>query len=173
MATATLMLLAEVRTHVETGLADAAVQTLMDAAEEAIDARHGALASQVDDLPGGLKSVWTTRPIGTITSVIESVGTDDTTLVAADYKKRHDTQLDRLDTGSNSRQRWGDRVKVTYAPRSDEEQRNIVFIGLIKLAVEYTGLDNSKDGDFSSKGLNYADERERLLSTLDEKGFFV
>lgn len=173
MAAATLMLLAEVRTHVETGLVDAALQTLMDAAQEMIDRRHGDLASAEDDLVGGLKSIWTTRPIGTITTVTETVGSDDTVLDASDYIKRHATQLDRLDTGTNSRQRWGDRVKVVYAPRSDEEKRNIVFIGLIKLAVEYSGLDNSKDGDFSSKTLNYADERERLLSTLDEKGFFV
>lgn len=173
MATATLMDLAEVRTHIETGLVDAALQTLMDAAQEAIDQRHGELDAETDDLVGGLKSIWTTRPIGTITTVTETAGSDDTVLDASDYIKRHNTQLDRLDTGPNSRQRWGDRVKIVYAPRSDEEKRNIVFIALIKLAVEYSGLDNSKDGDFSSKTLNYADERERLLSTLDEKGFFV
>ena len=70
----------EVRTHVETGLVDAALQRIMDAAEEDIDQKFGAVSSQVDDLEGKLKSVWTTRPISSITSVVETLGTDDTTL---------------------------------------------------------------------------------------------
>ena len=92
-----LLTVTEVRTHVETGLVDAALTRIMNAAEQDIDQRHGAVAAQVDDQPGGLKSIWTTRPILTITSVVETVGSDDTTLSTDDDVKRHETQLDRLD----------------------------------------------------------------------------
>lgn len=163
----------EVRTHVETGLTDAALQRVMDAAEQDIDQRHGAVGSQVDDLIGGLKNIWTTRPISAISEVVETVGTTDTTLAADDYKKRHDTQLERLNSGTNARLTWGHRVKVTYVPTDTTDRRIDVFLRLIKLSLEYSGLDNSKDGDFSSKTLNYATEREKILSALDRKGFFV
>lgn len=168
-----LLTVVQVRQNVESGLHDDALQRVMDAAEQDIDQKFGALATQVDDMPGGLKSFWTTRPIGTITSVIETIGTTDTTLDTNDYIKRHTTQLDRLNTGTNARFLWGSRVKVTYVPVSDESRRIDVYLRLIKLDLEYSGLDSSKDGDFSSKTLNYSSERERILSALERKGMFV
>ena len=164
---------AEVRNHVETGLVSAALQNIMNEAEQDLDQRHGEYDSQVDDLEGGLEDIWTTRPISAITSVIETVGTTDTTLATDDYVQRHGTQLERLDTGTNARQRWGDRVKVTYTPVDTKNRRIMVFIRLIKLSIEYSGLDSSKDGDFSSKTLTYDQEREKILSALDRKGFFI
>ena len=161
-----LLTIPEVRQNVETGLENDALQRVMDAAEEDITQRHGAVASQVDYLEGGLKSLWTTRPILSITSVVESVGTTDTTLATDDYIQRHDTQIDRLDTGTNSRQRWGDAVKITYVPIDTTNRRIMAYIKLIKLEVEYSGLDNSKEGDYSSKGLDYQMERNKILSTL-------
>ena len=173
MGTATLMEVDVVRTHVETGITDNALQRVLDASEQDIDQRHGALASQVDDLIGGLKSVWTTRPNGSIDTVVETIGTTDTALSSNDYVQRHDTQLDRLNTGDNGRQRWGDRVKITYTPTDDVDRRRDVLVRLIKLSLEYTGHDSAKDGDFTSKPLSYSTEREKILSALESKGFFV
>ncbi len=168
-----LLTLAKVRTHVETGLVDTALQRIMDAAEQDIDQRHGAVASQVDDLPGGTLNIFTTRPIDSVTSVVETVGDTDTTLASTDYKQRHGTQLERLDTGTTARQTWGDRVLVTYVPTDTTSRRIGAYIKLIKLEIEYSGLDNSKDGDFSSKNLDYATEREKILSGLRQPGSFV
>ena len=84
-----LLTLSQVRENIETGLGDDALQRIMDAVEEDIDQRHGAVASQVDDLEAGLEKLWTTRPILTITTVTETVGTTDTDLSANDFVKRH------------------------------------------------------------------------------------
>jgi hypothetical protein len=163
----------EVRTHVETGLVDAALQRIMDAAEEDIDQKFGAVSSQVDDLEGKLKSVWTTRPISSITSVVETLGTDDTTLASDDYAQRHGMQLDRLTDGTNGRRLWGDRVKVTYTPTDTTDRRTAVYIRLIKLDVEYKGLASERAGDYNSASFDYTREREKILSGLRNEGLFV
>ncbi len=169
----TLMSLPEVRQNIETGLLDAALQRIMDAVEQDIDQRHGAVDSQVDDLEGGLKSIWTTRPILTITSIVETVIETDTTLAADDYETRHNRQLDRLDSGTNARTRWGDRVKITYVPIDTTARRITVYLKLILLDIMYSGLDNSREGDFASSGLDYYTERGKILSGLSEPGNFI
>ena len=168
-----LLNLVQVRENIETGLGDDALQRIMDAVEEDIDQRHGAVDSQVDDLEAGLEKLWTTRPILTITTVTETVGTTDTDLSANDFVKRHETQLDRLNTGDNSRERWGIRVKITYVPVDTTKRRITTFLKMILMDIVYSGLDSSREGDFNSKSLNYASEREKLLSSLDRPGTFI
>lgn len=168
-----LLTLLQVRENIETGLSDTALQRIMDAVEEDIDQRHGDVASEVDDLETGFEKLWTTRPIGTITTVVETVGTVDTTLSANDYIRRHQTQLDRLNTGDNPRERWGVRVKITYVPVDTTKRRITTYLKMILLDIVYSGLDSSREGDFNSKSVNYDTEREKLLSALDRPGMFI
>lgn len=171
-----LLTVIQVRESVQTGLNDSALQRVMDAVEQDIDQKHGAVATQEDDLIGGDKSLWTTRPILTITSVVETIGTTDTTLATDDYKRRHNTQLDRLNTGTNGSlagPRWGCRVLINYVPIDTTDRRITVYLNLIQINLNYNGLDSSKDGDFSSKSVDYKIERERLLSGLNQTGGFA
>ena len=169
----TLMTLPEVRQNVETDLEDDALQRVMDGVEQDIDQQFGAVASQVDDLEGGLKSLFATRPISSITTIVETVGTTETTLAADDYKLRHNSQIDRLNTGTNSRIRWGDRVEVTYVPVDDTDKRRLVYIRLIELAIKYNALGNERVGDYSSQSVDFTAEREKILGGLKRKGFFM
>ena len=168
-----LMSLPEVRQNIETGLLDAALQRIMDAVEQDIDQQHGAVATHVDYLDGGLKSIWTTRPILTITTIEETVGGVDTTLSSDDYVIRHNGQLDRLATGSNSRTRWGDKVNVTFVPVDTTARRIAVYLKLIQLDIQYSGLSGSGEGDHSESNLDYGVERRKLLNSLSRSGFFV
>ena len=163
----------EVRTHVETGIVDAALQRIMDGAEQDIDQRHGAVATQVDDLPSkGVEDIFTSRPILTITSVAETIGTTTTTLATDDYVERHSHQLHRLDTGTNGRLTWGDRVKITYVPVDTTDRRVVAYIQLINLYIEFNGLSTERKGDFSSQWLDYNIEREKILKSLNAPGSF-
>jgi hypothetical protein len=104
---------------------------------------------------------------------VETVIATDTTLVSTDYELRHEKQIDRLDTGSNPRNRWGGRVLITYVPVDTTSRRIGAYIRLIKLDIEYSGLDSSREGDYNSKALDYYTEREKILSALRPPGFFV
>ena len=168
-----LLTIAKVRENIESGLGDDALQRIMNAAEDDIDQRHGAIESEVDDLVGGLESIWTTRPILSITSIIETVGNTNTTLSTDDWTKRHDTQLDRDDDGTNPRKRWGARVKITYAPVDTTNRRIMAWLKLIQLESVYSGYGSSKEGDFNSAALDYEEEREKILGSLSRKGMFM
>ncbi len=169
-----LMTLPEVRQNIETGLLDTALQRIMNAVEQDIDHEYGAVALQTDNiLEGGLKSIWTSRPISSITSVTERDGTTDTILSSDDYELNHESQLDRLTTGTNSRSTWGNKVTVVYVPVDTTARRIAVYLRLIKLDIQYSGLDSERTGDFSSKSTDYPSERLRILSGLRRAGGMV
>ena len=161
----------EMRTHVETGIVDAALTTIIDGADQDIIQRHGAVATEVDDLPSkGVEDIFTTRPISSITSVIETIGTTSTTLATDDYVQRHGQMLHRLDTGTNGRLTWGDRVKVTYVPVDTTDRREVALIALVKLYLAFNGLSSERKGDFQSSALDYNTEREKILRSLNPPG---
>ena len=168
-----LLTLAQVRENIETGLSDAALQRVMNSAEEDINQRHGAIDTQTDDIEGNLKSLWTNRPISSITSVTETIGTVDTVLSSDDYTRRHDRQMDRENDGTNPRQRWGDRVTIIYVPVDDTHRRVTVYLKLILMEIVFSGLDSSREGDFNSKSLDYTSEREKLLGSLSRPAGFI
>ncbi len=168
-----LMTLPEVRQNIETGLLDTALQRIMNAVEQDIDQEYGAVDSQVDQFDGGLLSLWLSRPILSITSIVERIGNTDITLASDDYETRHESQIDRLTTGTNSRSTWGDKVTVTYVPVDTTARRIAVYLKLIKLDIQYSGLDSERVGDFSSKSMDYPSERLKILSGLRRAGGMV
>ncbi|MCQ4575414.1 MAG: hypothetical protein NOU37_09250 [Candidatus Brocadiales bacterium] len=170
-----LMSATEVRQHIDTDLVDAALQRLIDAAEEDIDTHFGSVTSQLDELLGnGGKHLWPTRPIKTVSSIVETVGTTDTTLASDDYKLLHGgRQIERLNTGTNARNSWGDRTKIQYTPEDETKKRKGILIKLVKLEVEYNGLSSERAGDYQSSSLDYEGERKKILGGLAGFGSFV
>ena len=169
-----LLTTSELLTHLDSDLATAALQRLLDDAEAEIIKRfgaHSAGSSQVETLVGtGLEVVFVNKPISAVNSVIETIGTTATTLAADDYSVHNKFVLERLADGTNSRSTWGDRVKVTYQPVSDTDQRKVVQIQLCKLAVNFEGLKSEKAGNYSRTWGEYNAERKQILNSL-QHGF--
>lgn len=167
----TLLTVAQIRGHIETDLTDEALQRLIDDADAEIIAEAGAVASHVDTMSScELANVlFLSRRASTITTVVERVGDDDTTLDATDYELKADgLRIERLDSGPNPRATWGEEVVVTYAPRDMSARRLRVEIDLVRLAAEYDARKSSSSGDWSQTSADYEGERSRILSRLHE-----
>jgi hypothetical protein len=172
---ATIISLAELKEHIEAELADDALQRLLNAADQAVAERYGAIAQQVDEyvvdkdqFPDGRdKSLTLTRKASTITTVTEQLFNDTAdTLAADDYDLRGDL-LERLETGTNPRGRWGHRIIVTYVPFDDTAQRIPLVVDLVKLELAYRGLSSEKAGDYRMDSREYNKERESILGSLE------
>jgi len=171
-----LLSVADLRQHVETDLVDAAVQRLLDDAEEMIVAAFGANfadAPIVVQLEGGDRNLFLDRPASAFTSIVETE-TDDTTtttLAADDYRTWHGgRRIERLRTGTNARRVWGPLVTITYTPVDDTDQRKRVQVDLVKLAIQFSGLASEKVGSWSGTALDYDRERAKILSALQPRG---
>lgn len=109
------------------------------------------------------------------------VGEATTTLATDDWRLWHAGRtLERLFTGTHPRVRWGTRIDITYQPVDDTKQRDEVVVKLTILAVNYDGTIELKVGDVTrvsglrsktggESPLIYADERERLLTSLQPR----
>jgi hypothetical protein len=180
-----LLTVAQFREHVTTTIPDAAVQTLLDAAEAAIVevvGAPGAVTEYIDARPvGGGYGPWAVgtsyrrvsvgRPIATVTSVTEYVGDTAFVLDATDYRASGYV-LTRLPHGTNPRERWGSRIVVVYAPQDEIADRSRVQIELVRLdlnAEPGLALQSVEGFDerYSGAGvLNYSQERADLLASL-------
>jgi len=162
---------AQVREHVPTDLVDAALQRVIDAVEELLDERVGALDVGSEDFQEALTaSLYLRRPALNLTGVTEYWGTDATTLASDDYELRGDgRELVRLSTGTNPCDTWGDRVVVAYIPKASTMQRILATIDLVRLSVNETGLASAGDGDHSETRLDIAKERRRIIETLKQR----
>jgi hypothetical protein len=157
----------EFAAHFEHDLSSAAVLRLIDDAEDEINKRYGNSMSQIDYLDGGDRLLFLLRPASEVSSVVTTIGETDTTLAADDFRLRYNgAALEREVGGTNGRALWEPDVVVTYTPESDLKRRKRVIIDLVKLSIQYDGVKSSRAGDQSMVGMDYQDERERLLSSL-------
>ncbi len=153
--------------HFDSDLATAALQRLLDDAEADIIRLYGPHASQVEYLLGGEFCLFLARPATSVTQIVETVGDTDTTLAANDYQLLHGGRtLQRDPDGDNGGTIWGDRVKVTYVPSDDTASRKRVQLDLVKLAIQYEGLDSVRVGNVSADAGNYQQRRAEILSAL-------
>lgn len=165
------------RLHVTTTLGDVALQTLLDAAAEAIAIYAGTyiVSSGADD---EINEILTPRGIGpllrlsrraqTITTVIEGT----VTLAADDYEVRSSGHvLRRLIDGTNPSLYWRNRVYVTYVPLSDAALREVAQIELVKLDVAFNpALASQTIGSWSesyTQGKSYPEQRAEILASLN------
>jgi len=166
----TLLTKEEFTEHFDTDLSQDAIDRLLNDAESEINRRFGSLTSQIEDHQDEGRYLFLQRPASSITSIVETVGTTDTTLETDDYALYHGNRMiKRLTTGINGRTNWGDRIRVTYVPASDSNQRKRVQLDLVKLAIQYQGLSTQESGNYSANFLDYEKEREKILSRLQSK----
>ena len=172
MATATLLTPTELRDHIQTDLVDLALQRVLDAEESEIIRRYGAHASQTEMLTGGNARLGLSRQAASVTSVTEVASEVTTVLAADDYRLWYGTSLERLMTGTNPRQYWGDRVTVVYVPTERNAQRTLALVNLCKLTLAYEGVKSQSIGqsDYSMTAMDYRQERERILRSLASRG---
>lgn len=156
---------------VESDLTDAALAAKARSAVDEIAKRTG-LGSTVQVFEdGGHRFIALDPPAASVTSITE----DGATVTAGDngYRLRPSgLLLERLSGGSPSK--WSGTVHVTYEPPASDDRYDRVVGDLVKLSIEYSGLDMRRDGDYSetSAGANsggqtsYQDQRDQLISEL-------
>lgn len=171
------------RKYVSTALEDSEVQTLLDAAEQAILRYAGPyIASSgaddtINELIGPVHGdlLPLSRRAASIETVSERTGGwwTPTTLAADDYEIRSSgTTLRRLNDGTNPSHHWHGRVSVVYAPLDDIASRDIVQLELVKLDIAFNPLLASQTiGAWQEQyqtGRPYPEMRQDILASLAE-----
>lgn len=172
----------DLRQHIESDKADAALQLLLNAAYETIDAYLGiGSGDDVRELltagPGDL--LMLSRKAASITSVKEWAGdASELTLEADDYDLVDRQLLRRLATGTNPSHVWRNRVEPTYAPMEDSARRDAVAIDLVRIDLDLPpGLVSQKLGEWSETyaqgaGASKVELRAGVLAALSD-GFLL
>jgi hypothetical protein len=166
------MTLIVLRTFVETDLPDAALQLILDAAEEDMAKAVGPEGGMIEQRAmEGQADFWTDRPVASVSSVTE---TDDdgaiTTLVVSDYRLHpNKMRLTRLATGTNPASGWTNLVTVSYQP-ADLAARNRAIVQLVELDLAFRpGARSENLGDFSRTHQDYDAERTRIISAAQSR----
>lgn len=175
------------RQHHSTTLGNEALQDLIDAAEGAILSRYGPIEEFTDrrgrpGYPGG-QFLFTSRKVGTITSVTERygdvLGITDILMAPTDYTLLPDRQtLRREYTGTHPADRWTEVVVVVYTPFDDTAERLRVALALVQLDLaHHPGIVSEQIGDYqamyaprSGGAMNYDLERDAILASLQPFG---
>jgi len=172
-----LVTLAQMREHIETDLSDTELQRVIDAAEQEIVDHFGAHTTQTDETTENRLSthLFLTRPASSITTVTETLIVDgvrtETVLSSDDYRLSSDGwRIHRLSDGTNPRTTWGDEVTIQFTPSDETDKREGVLIRLVKLDVQFNGLDADRIGDYSRQQQNYIKNRNAALQSLSRLG---
>lgn len=166
----TILTVDEIRQHVETDLPDEAMTRLVEAADQEIIDRLGALASETKTIDGeGLKLLPLPRRASSITSVVERVDETDYTLAANDSELQADGFRLRRAQGSNyPALEWRGQVTVTYVPyggaTGELAMRKKLLADLVRLDCAYQAEASSSVGDASRTALDHAAERNKIFS---------
>lgn len=164
------MTLAQLRKHIETDLADDALQRLLSAAEADVLRAAGPASGAVDefeaDIPG--RYVTLRQPATSLASVTEYNGTVATVLTGPDYELREDNRrLYRVGAY------WAPRIVVAYEPTIDQPGREAAAVDLVRLALQDTGTASERVGDYSSQATDYRKERSRILARVRTGGILM
>lgn len=161
---------------VETDLGDADLAAYARAAVEEISERLGPRSGIERRFDGyGQRFLILSPPAGTITSL----DVDGSSLTdGVDYRMRQGGMLlERLSGSSPST--WYGQIRVVFALAAADDRYDRVVTDLVKLGLQYTGLDARRDGDYGEEAMgargggqkSYQDEREQLISELVPAGF--
>jgi len=164
---------AQFKEHLETDLLDAALQRYIDDAEAEIVKVAGVLTTETDVVKHATQAntLFLSRKASTITTAVEELEGPEgtftaTTLGPTDYRLDGGHQLKRLSSGPNPRATWGDLVTIIFLPESDAAMRLGVSIDLVKLSVQFSGLDAEKVGDWSVSQSKYQAKKNAVLQKL-------
>lgn len=164
-----ILTVSDIREHYNTDAADAAIQRLLDAEEEAILRYVGPASSDITQVflyPP--KNIVLDKEAIAIVSVTE----DDEVLTTDEY-----TLLDGgrilvrkgwiFDT---SYVYWGEDVEVVYTPYDDSDSRARVQAYLVGIGLAQNGYRVERNTEILQEPLNYQKERVRTLRSL-KRGF--
>jgi hypothetical protein len=174
----TILTVDQLRGFINTPLADASLQILLDQTEEDIVKFAGAPGNVTELIDGGYRRLTLHRPAVSISSIKETIGitlTTELTLDPSDYRIRaYGYVLERLGTGTNPRWYWGRLVEVTYAYAPDTAVREMVQVDLVKLELAFSaGIAGETVGawaiSFRSSAAEGSQEdmRNEILSRLN------
>ena len=166
----------QMRVHIENDLDDTELQRIIDSVEEEMVDKYGPHTTQTDELDESRLSnvLFLSRRASAIVTVTEEYraggDVDSTVLSADDYDLTEEGErLRRLSSGTNPASTWGDTVIVTYTPRDETSKREGVLIAMVKLDVQFQGLEAEKGGDFQSQQENYEKNRNNALGRLQQR----
>lgn len=160
----------QLRQHIETDLSDEALALLIDAEREAINKHAGSSDSQTDRMHAfGARELMLTRDAAAVESVKLRYSADDDELELADndYRLEPPRTLVRLSGGPNGDFRWIGKIEINYFPVADYALRERVLVDLVKLAIEFKGLDEETVGSTERTFADYEASRRAVLSQLD------
>lgn len=157
---------------IESDLEDAPLVAYAAAARDEIAARLGTQEAIERRHDGGHRYIFLSPPAGTIDTVEE----DGVALTADETYRlgRGGTYIERLSDDGYPRL-FGSWVRVVYDATPSGDRYDRVVIDLVKLALEYSGLDSRRDGDYAEEAMgarggggqmNYQAQRELLISEL-------
>jgi hypothetical protein len=173
--------------RVQTDVSPEELQRMIDEALVAVEDFWGPPADSSNPitvtLPGGGRILDIGRPIDTAYSVAIQerypygywfTGDVPVTLTSTDYRILNKGRtIERLPTGTNGAQRWGQEVAVSYVPVNDVDQRQEVAIKLVQLSLSYQAVNSKSIGDVNESYLDYQGERDKLLASLAPRKFSI
>jgi hypothetical protein len=171
-----LLTVDELLARVDVILEDDAIQGLLDAAEDAINAIAGAIGTQTEALVGGGTYLILARRASSITSIEEVAGTVTTELDPDDFRLGPDGRsVRRLATGSTPAAVWAAEAVVISEPYDDANVRKNVQQKLVELELLVKpGLAGQSTGSHAvqlQQGKTYGQLRAEILSTLTAWSF--
>jgi hypothetical protein len=174
-----LLSVSDLKGHIpvlQQGVTDTALGQLLDDAEQAITVyRGGPPGAALTELRrGGLRIVWSTRPIDLTADVTitELDGSSGVVLAADDWWLRANLMsLLRRPYGSHPRDTWGEYVELTYTPVDDTVERKRVQLDLCKLELAYNGYGSVATQSEQRSSLDYDSKRRAILASFAEIGW--
>lgn len=167
---------ARLRGFVTTGLSDADLELLLNAARADVARAAGPLAIR-ERLTARGDMLLLSRPAASITSIVEDDRSAAITLATDDYELSSTGQvLYRLRTGTHPGEWWRGRVDVSYVRVDDVAAQIRVMVALIQLDLSHKpGLAATTIGTFSEQytsnsAFNYERERASILASLEDEG---
>jgi hypothetical protein len=156
---------------VESDLSDATLASKAKSAVGEIATRTGIGAGSIESYADGIGQRFI--PLDPPAATVDEVTEDGAELDAAvDYRLRPGgILLERLSAGSPSC--WRGDLHITYAGAATDDRYDRVVADLVKLSLEWSGLDARRDGDYSEEsvgaragGLGYQEQRDELITEL-------
>lgn len=165
--------LVDVRQRHETDLDDTTLQRVLDGALEEVNRYAGDGTQQVETFlyDSARRFIDVMRPIASVTSINEWRGLLDSsavTLAANDWRLIGKHRLLRLNSGDNASSAWGQETIVDYVPQVDAKLRESITLDLVSLALNFSGLDREKVGDWESEQRQLERRRQKVLARLTE-----
>ena len=173
----TLLDTSDLRMLVSTGLDDFDLETIIAREEAELVRRygvHGDGSTPISEtVAGGTRNVYLSRPIASISSIVEAttLGGSTTTLAATSYYAwLGEGRITRLPEGTC----WGPSVVVSYVPQDDRERRRQVLIELCRLTLSQGSMrrETQKDNgaEYTYEAPDWEQARRKQYRRLEYPG---